>query len=655
MITSFHIPIKPCFFLTVCLLAFVWNNGIAQNKATKGFFSYPIAAVPINDVKIEDEFWLPVIKKVQNKTIDFAIKKCIEEGRLNNFLIAGGKMKGETKGAMPFDDTDIYKIIEGASNTLISAPDAALERLLDSLIAIIAVGQEADGYLTTWRTINPRKPPASWVAVVKGDRWESLGASHELYNAGHLFEAAYTHYIATGKRNFLDIAIKNADLLVKTFGDGPDQIKGVPGHQIVETGLIKLYHATQNIDYLNLSKYFLDHRGDSQHHNLNGPYSQDHKPVIEQDEAVGHAVRAVYMYAAMTDIAVLYNDATYDAATQNIWHNMVHKKMYITGGIGAKHDGEAFGKNYELPNLTSYNETCASIGNVYWNQRLHAQYGHAHYSNLIERTLYNGLISGLSLDGIHFFYPNALEADGKYTFNRGSCTRQEWFDCSCCPTNLIRFIPALPGLIYSTAAKEIYVNMYVTSTASITHQNKLITVKQQSGFPWHGTIKIHVTAAGGVKSKLKLRIPDWVRSKPMPGDLYTYKDSQKPEITCKLNGKSITFEHDSEYIDIDHLWQSDVVDLYFDMPVRLVESNDAVTTNKGKVALERGPLVYAVEEADNPHFDDIHLKKDDTFATQFEKDLLGGVVTIRNNRWKAIPYYAWSNRGVGKMKVWIDY
>lgn len=641
----------------ILTLSFILNYFAlkAQSDVNNGLSTYPIVAIPINDVKIEDDFWLPIIKKVQNKTIDFAIKKCIEEGRLDNFLIAGGQLKGETKGAMPFDDTDIYKIIEGASNTLISAPDATLEQQLDSLIAIIAIGQEADGYLTTWRTINPRKPPANWVAVVNGDRWESLEASHELYNAGHLFEAAYTHYIATGKRNFLDIAIKNADLLVKTFGDGPDQIKGVPGHQIVETGLIKLYDATQNIDYLNLSKYFLDHRGDPMHHKLNGPYSQDHKPVIEQDEAVGHAVRAVYMYAAMTDIAVLHDDKKYDVATQNIWQNMVHKKMYITGGIGAKHDGEAFGENYELPNLTSYNETCASIGNVYWNQRLHAQHGQAHYSNLIERTLYNGLISGLSLDGINFFYPNALESDGKYKFNRGSCTRQEWFDCSCCPTNLIRFIPALPGLIYSTAANEMYVNMYVTSTASMTHQNKLVKIKQESGFPWSGGVKIRITAADGVKSKLKLRIPDWVKNKPMPGNLYKYIDKQTPDITCKLNGKSIIFDVHGDYIDIDHLWHNDVVELFFDMPVRLVESNDIVTNNIGKVALERGPLVYAVEEADNPNFDEIYLTRDDNFSSRFEHDLLGGVVTIQNKRWKAIPYYAWSNRGVGKMKVWIDY
>ncbi|MCC6723954.1 MAG: glycoside hydrolase family 127 protein, partial [Saprospiraceae bacterium] len=414
---------------------------------------YPITPVNIRDVKMEDDFWLPIIKLVQEKTIDYALKKCVEEGRLENFLIAGGKMKGETRGQMPFDDTDVYKIIEGASNSLISTPNPELEKRLDSLIAIIAIGQEADGYLTTWRTINPAKPPAPWVPVKEGKRWESLGASHELYNAGHLFEAAYTHFIATGKRNFLDIALKNADMLVRTFGWGEGKVQKVPGHQIVETGLVKLYYATGKKEYLELAKYYLDNRGNTAHHELYGAYSQDHIPVTQQHEVQGHAVRAMYMYAAMTDIAVLEKNEAYNDAVQQLWHNMVEKQIYITGGIGARHEGEAFGENYELPNLTSYNETCAAIGSVYWNHRLHSQTGDVKYFDVIERTLYNGLISGLSLDGTNFFYPNALEADGKFTFNRGACTRQGWFDCSCCPTNLIRFLPAMPGLIYSQSAE----------------------------------------------------------------------------------------------------------------------------------------------------------------------------------------------------------
>src|SRR5690606_35543295 len=397
--------------------------------------------INIRNIKMTDNFWLPIIERVQGTTIAFALEKCKQEGRFDNFLIAGGQMEGTVKGVMPFDDTDVYKIIEGASNSLISAPNPELEKLLDSLISIVKTGQEADGYLTTWRTIDPTKPPAHWVKVDKGVRWESLFMSHELYNAGHLYEAAVVHHKATGKRNFLDIALKNADLMVATFGDGEGQVSGVPGHQIIETGLIQLYQETGKKEYFELAKYFLDNRGNPQNHELFGPYSQDHLPVVQQEEVVGHAVRAVYMYAGMTDIAAIENDTTYRRAVDALWDNMVSKKMYITGGIGASHEGEAFGSNYELPNLTAYNETCASIGDVYWNHRLHMLTGEVKYFDVIERTLYNGLISGLSLDGKQFFYPNALESDGVYTFNQGACTRKDWFDCSCCPTYVIRFLP----------------------------------------------------------------------------------------------------------------------------------------------------------------------------------------------------------------------
>ena len=456
------------FFMFSLLIVSCQTNQDPTTRPTSSteLADYPIQPVDIRQVKLTDNFWLPIIERVQQKTIAYAIQKCEEEGRLDNFLIAGGKKEGTVRGAMPFDDTDVYKIIEGASNSLISSPNPQLEALLDSLITIIATGQEADGYLTTWRTINPAKPPAEWVSVKDGKRWESLGASHELYNAGHLYEAAAVHYLATGKRNFLDIALKNADLMVQTFG--PGKLEQVPGHQIIETGLIQLYRITHKEDYLKLSKYFLDARGDStKHHPLYGEYSQDHLPVIQQDEVVGHAVRAMYMYAAMTDIAAIYHDSAYASAVINLWNNMVSKKMYVTGGIGALHQGEAFGANYELPNQSAYNETCASIGDVYWNQRLFMLYGAKKYYDVIERTLYNGLISGLSLDGTHFFYPNALESDGVYLFNQGACTRKSWFDCSCCPTNMIRFLPAVSGLIYAQKDLDFYVNLYIGSEATI--------------------------------------------------------------------------------------------------------------------------------------------------------------------------------------------
>lgn len=618
---------------------------------------YTITPVNIQNVKLTDAFWLPIIKKVQEKTIEYAIQKCEEEGRMDNFLIAGGKMQGSVKGQMPFDDTDVYKIIEGASNTLISEPNPKLETLLDSLISIVKIGQEKDGYLTTWRTINPAKPPAPWVPVIEGKRWESLQISHELYNSGHMIEAAVVHFQATGKKNFLDIAIKNADLLVKTFGDAANQVHGVPGHQIVETGLVKLYQITNNKAYLNLAKYFLDNRGNPKNHKLYGAYSQDDIPVIQQKEAVGHAVRAVYMYAGMTDIAAIENNKAYGDAVNNLWNNMVNKKMYITGGIGAKHDGEAFGENYELPNLTAYNETCAAIGNIYWNHRLHNISGNSDYFDVIERSLYNGLISGLSLDGKKFFYPNALESDGVYKFNRGECTRQSWFDCSCCPTNLIRFIPSIPGLIYSTSKDVLYVNLYASNTAKVALDKNNLEISQQTNYPWDGKVSITVTPKNELPFTIKLRIPSWARNQVLPGDLYRYKNTSTAKTIVTINGKHIDYTENKGYITITKKWKKgETIVLDFPMEVKEVVTNTKVEGNIGKVALEYGPIVYAIEEADNTsNFDAITIGAKDTFKVKKEDSLLEGVNTIQTENLKAIPYYSWSNRGVGKMKVWINY
>lgn len=618
---------------------------------------YYIEPVNIQHVKLTDDFWLPVIKRVQEKTIGYALEKCTQEGRFDNFLIAGGKMEGSVKGQMPFDDTDPYKIIEGASNSLISAPNETLEKLLDSLIAIIQIGQETDGYLTTWRTINPAHPPAPWVKVDEGKRWESLGASHELYNAGHLYEAAYTHYMATGKKNFLNIALKNADLMVRTFGDGDGQIAMVPGHQIIETGLIKLYKVTKNEEYLKLAKYFLDHRGNPGHHELYGPYSQDHIPVIQQDEVVGHSVRAMYMYAAMTDIAAIMHDSAYHVAVDKLWHNMVEKKMYLTGGIGSRHEGEAFGENYELPNLTAYNETCASIGDVYWNHRLHSLTGNVDYLDVLERTLYNGLLSGLSLDGANFFYPNALESDGVYTFNRGACTRQGWFDCSCCPTNLIRFIPAIPGLIYSKAGDTLLVNLYAGNEALVDLKSHTVKVVQTTQYPLDGKILLKVDPVMEDAFTIKLRIPSWARNQALPGDLYSYLGTEFNRSWIEYDGKKIFAEGDQKYFIITKNWKKgDQVRIEFPMQVRKVAANEKVEVDHGKVALEYGPLVYAVEEIDNQQrFDAVSVTDSDLFEVKKEVSLLGGVNVIENKKLKAMPYYAWSNRGVGKMKVWLPY
>lgn len=646
------------FCASLIVMSMISYKSLGQANLSKNGF-YDIQPIDIQNIKITDHFWLPIIERVQQKTIEFALKKCKEEGRFDNFLIAGGIMKGEVRGVMPFDDTDVYKIIEGASNTLISSPNPNLEALLDSLIAMIQIGQEKDGYLTTWRTINPAKPPATWVKVIEGKRWESLEASHELYNAGHLFEAAAVHHLATGKRNFLEIALKYADLIVKTFGDSPGQIKNVPGHQIVETGLVKLYQITGQEKYLKQAKYFLDNRGNAKHHTLHGAYSQDHKPLIQQDEVVGHAVRAVYMYAGMTDIAAIYKDEAYRRAIDALWNNMTYKKTYLTGGIGAKHDGEAFGENYELPNLEAYSETCAAIGSVYWNNRLFNLTGDVKYTDVLERTLYNGVISGISLDGTTFFYPNALEADGKYTFNRGTCSRQEWFDCSCCPTNLIRFLPAVPGLIYAKEKDTLYVNLYIANQAEVDLGATQVKLTQETDYPWKGRVKITVNPSVSDKFTLKLRIPGWARDEVLPSDLYQYqkKSTEKPRVL--LNGKNTSYTIKNGYFVISRTWNvGDEIHIDFPMEVKKVISHEKVAENQGKIALEYGPLVYAFEEIDNAsNFDRLKTDKKTKFTARWNADLLGGVnaisTTIGADTFLAIPYYAWSNRGIGKMKVWI--
>jgi len=620
---------------------------------------YPIRSLDIRKVKLSDDFWLPIIKRVQEKTIEYALKKCEEEGRMENFLIAGGAMEGETRGYMPFDDTDLYKIIEGASYSLISNPDPSLDAYLDTLINIIKTGQEEDGYITTWRTINGQKPPASWVNP--GDRWDHLASSHELYNSGHMFEAAVAHFRATGKRNFLDIALKNADLLVETFG--PGKIELLPGHQIVETGLIKLYQVSGRESYLNLSRYFLDQRGDSTTHELFGPYSQDHLPVVEQDEVVGHAVRAVYMYAGMTDIAAIQNDAAYRNAVDKLWENMVHKKMYITGGIGARHAGESFGDNYELPNLTAYNETCAAIGSVYWNHRLFMLTGDVKYYDVIERTLYNGLISGLSLDGEKFFYPNALESDGKYTFNQGACTRKSWFDCSCCPTNLIRFLPSFPGLIYASQADTLYINLYASNEADVNLGHQSVKIVQETNYPWEGSVSLKISPEQTSSFTVRLRVPGWARNEVLPGDLYSYLSRSEDQPNIILNGKPLEIEVDNGYFSVTRSWsKGDEIVLEFPMKVRMTQADERVEDDRNKSSLEYGPIVYCVEATDNPGgLENINLSSQVSWEVQFQTDLLEGVNVVSGKNQKdgsalnAIPYYAWSNRGVGAMKVWLPF
>jgi len=638
---------------------------LAACKSQPENVDYKIAGVPFNAVKINDNFWLPKIETNRTVTIPASFAKCEEMGRMDNFLIAGGKMQGKVKGEMPFDDTDVYKIIEGAAYSLTTHPDPKLDAYVDSVIGLIKIGQEADGYLTTYKTIDTTYSPAKWCAP--SGKWVNEQCSHELYNSGHMFEAAAAHYRATGKKNFLDIATKNADLLLKVFGEGKNP--GVPGHQIVETGLIKLYQVTGKEDYLKLAKHFLDFRGDSTKRKLWGPYNQDHKPVTQQDEAVGHAVRAEYMYAGMTDVAAIFKDDAYTKAVDKIWDNMVSKKMYITGGVGAKHEGEAFGKNYELPNLTAYNETCAAIGNVYWNYRMFLLHGDAKYIDILERSLYNGVISGVGLDGKTFFYPNPLECDLNYKFNQGgSLDRQPWFDCSCCPSNICRFLPSIPGYIYAQAPGNLYVNLFVQSSSTIQLDKKLpVTISQETKYPWEGEVKITVSPEKASQFALRLRIPGWVQNQPVASDLYSYISAPSTPFSVTINGENVQFKEENGYAVITREWNpGDVVNYTLPMNIHRVEANEQVVQDAGLTSIERGPIVYCIEGKDNgTELMNFALADSAKLVAKYEPEMLGGVVTISGNaqvkasktpevqKMTAIPYYVWDNRGINEMKVWL--
>ncbi|MCC6144366.1 MAG: glycoside hydrolase family 127 protein [Candidatus Hydrogenedentes bacterium] len=625
---------------------------------------YPIQPVPFTNVHFDDAFWGPRLETNRTVTLPANFQKCEETGRISNFAKAGGLMEGKHEGIF-FNDSDVFKIVEGAAYTIALKDDPDLNAYVDHLIELFAAAQEDDGYLYTARTIDPDHPAPG----IGPERWAVIRHAHELYNVGHMYEAAVAHYLATGKRNFLDVAIKNADLVASVFG--PDGRHDPPGHEEIEIGLAKLYRVTGDAKYLNLAKFFIDQRGNAQGHELYGIYQQDHLPVLEQKEAVGHAVRAGYLYSGMADVAALTGDQAYIDAINTIWENAVSAKLYITGGIGARRDGEAFGDNFELPNKTAYNETCAAIANCLWNHRLFLLNGDAKYMDVFERTLYNGFLAGVSLEGDTYFYPNPLEADGVTPFNQGTVGRSPWFDCSCCPSNVVRFIPSLPGYMYAVRGDEVFVNLYAASKAKLEVGGAPMELRQTTGYPWDGAIRIEVALDHPEERTLHLRIPGWAQGKPVPGVLYRYLDESTVAPVVKLNGEAVPLDLTKGYLPIRRAWQTgDVIEVVFDMPVRRVICDNRVADNRGKVALERGPVVYCAEGIDNGgEVQNIILSDTDPLQAAPRPDLLNGPVVIAgtvaalqrtedgaasvNQPFLAIPYYAWAHRGAGKMSVWL--
>jgi uncharacterized protein len=640
---------------------------------------YPVRPVPFTRVQVTDAFWAPRIEVNRVVTIPSIFKKCEETGRIDNFAIAGGLMKGKYGGER-YNDTDVYKTLEGAAYSLAVHPDPELDRYLDSVIAKIAAAQEPDGYLFTARTTDPSHPQPG----IGPERWVEENVSHELYNAGHLYEAAVAHFQATGKRTLLDVALKNADLVASVFG--PDKRHGFPGHQVIEMGLVKLYRVTGNDKYLSLAKYFLDQRGHDVKLTIypagtrfsiynDAVQIQAHKSIFEQDEAVGHAVRAVYMFAGMADIAALTGSDAYLRAIDRLWENVTGKKMGVTGGLGARHERESFGDNYEIPNLTAYNETCASIGSVFWNLRMFLLHGEAKYLDVMERTIYNGLISGVSLEGDRFFYANPLAADGKFPFNQGLKTRAPWFETACCPGNIARFLPSFPGYIYAQKDDTLYVNLFVGSSARIDLKPGPVSVRQETRYPWDGRVIITVDPDNEGEFVVAVRIPGWAVGRPVPGRLYREAEfgkivriqGQGPSAPknerpydLNVNGAHVGAAVENGFVRIRRTWKKgDVIELDLPMNVRTITADLALIENAGRVAIERGPLVYCVEGVDNGgRALDIVLPGMPAFEAQFRPDLLKGVVVLKGQSADGrsltlIPYYAWSNRGIGEMSVWM--
>jgi DUF1680 family protein len=641
-----------------------------QAPPPEPFADYPIKPADFAEVKLEDEFWAPRLEINRKVTIPYLFQMDEETGRVNNFRIAAGLKTGKHTGKR-YNDSDVFKTMEAAAYSLRVHPDPALREKLDRLVDIIGKAQEPDGYIFTTRMIDPDNPAPGAGA----ERWSNLRVSHELYNVGHMYEAAVAHYAATGERTFLDIALKNADLLVRTFG--PGKRNAFPGHQEVEIGLCKLYRVTKNRQYLDLAKFFLDERGryhggetypsDSPFMIYNSDeYLQSHKPVLEQSEAVGHAVRATYMFSGMADVAALGGWPEYAAAAGRLWESVAGKKLYLTGGIGSTGEYEAFGPDYDLPNAHAYAETCASIGNALWNQRMFQLHGDGKYIDVLERIVYNGLISGVSLSGDRFFYQNPLESAGGYE-------RSAWFEVACCPANIARFLPTLPGYIYATGKKSLYVNLFAAGTARVEVDGRPVELSQETKYPWEGTVRILVNPRPPRRFTVMLRIPGWALDRPVPTELYRFLDENEQTVRLWVNRKPVELEVENGYARLDRKWRAnDLIELILPMPNRRVVADERVRDDAGKVALQRGPVVFCAEGVDNGGRVLNLVLPDEAELEYWQRpDLLGGVAILTAKAeavdktddgkivsrgphdFMAVPYFAWANRGPGEMAVWL--
>lgn len=585
-----------------------------------------IEQIDFSHVKINDNFWSPRLSKHVSATLPVCIDQIENQtGRIRNFENAA-KGEGEHSGIF-FDDSDVYKALEGMAYSLINNPDPELEKKADEWIDKFAAAQQPDGYINTFYTLTGLDK-----------RWTNMD-KHEMYCAGHMIEAGVAYYQATGKRKLLDVCIRMTDHMMSQFG--PGKRHWVPGHEEIELALVKLYQTTQEQKYLDFAYWLLEERGHG--HGTMGDegkwdpvYYQDIVPVRRLTDISGHAVRCMYLYCGMADVAALKNDTGYIAAIDRLWDDVVHRNMYITGGIGSSRDNEGFTEDYDLPNLDAYCETCASVGMVLWNQRMNQLTGDSKYIDVLERSLYNGALAGISLGGDRFFYVNPLESKGDHH-------RQEWYGCACCPSQLSRFLPSIGNYIYASSDDALWVNLYIGNTGQIRIGETDILLTQETDYPWDGSVKLTISTSQPLEKEIRLRIPNWCK---------TYDLS--------INGKRINVSEEKGYAVIKDWKSQDVIALDMDMPVEIVAADPHVKENFDKRAIQRGPLVYCMEEIDNPvYFDQIQLSPSTTFQTAFASDILNGIKTIKTNgRAQSatfIPYYAWDNRKAGKMRVWIPY
>jgi len=639
---------------------------------------YPIQPITFEKVAVTKGFWAERLETNRRSTLPACLKKCEETGRIHNFEVAGGLKDGGFQGIF-FNDSDVFKIVEGAAYTLTMKPDPELEAYVDDLIAKFAAAQEDDGYLYTARTIGDPK----YNYPGQEGRWSHCRDGHELYNVGHMYEGAVAHYQATGKRNFLDVAIKSADLVCEIFGEGEGQRIDVPGHEEIEIGLVKLYRVTGDKKYLDQANFFLEMRGrKDKRKELYGDNRQDQQPVKDQKEAVGHAVRAGYMYAGMADVAALTGDREMIDAADGIWENITSKKLYITGGVGGSRDGEAYAGNYELPNRTAYNETCAAIANVLFNHRMFLLHGDAKYMDVVERTIYNGFLSGVSLQGDTYFYPNPLSSDGRTKFNHDAgAERSPWFGCSCCPSNIVRFVPSIPGYMYATKDDSLYVNLFATGIAEVEVGGQKVKLTQQTKYPWQGRIELTIEPEAESEFILRVRVPGWARGAVAPGGLYQESGDRGQEsgprasLVAGCDESNVPIDAaslENGYLVIKRKWaKGDTVVLDLPMDIRRVVCDEKVEANRGRVAFERGPLVYCAEGADHDgHALNLWVPDAAVLEAKQRDDLPGkplalqgkaqaavrdedGSVTSHETDLTLIPYYAWCHRGPNEMRVWL--